>query len=407
MRNRNRRRNPFQYLQQFPSKHKNLHKKKKGPIRTFLDRISLSKTWITGLQMYKKKYFKKKITKKHEKKLRNLENKYIIDYGDNNWYIGGMLSKDKEREGLYHFRSGLVYIGYFEEDFKIDGIVVNPTIHLVVYKGEWKNNDYDGKGRLTRRDGRYYDGMFKNGKFHGKGTMFYTMHKKIEERAKKEKEKTNLTKNSKIDSKFNFNTITNLFAKKKVEYKKPEDKPINLIKYVGMFKNGKRHGFGKLEFKNGDIYAGEFKDNVFNGKGYYKWKVNNIEYHGEFENGEIKQKNNEDIFKYDIGISRITQKKKIIEDDELDEKFKKDFKLNKDEFEYVLNQKIPADYDSKFYKRDPSPPKNYSNNYEKIIESKKEFEIETENYSNNFEKIIESENEVKVEPKNYINTNYS
>ena len=46
----------------------------------------------------------------------------------------------------------------------------------------------------------------------------------------------------------------------------------NGIKYVGEFKDDKRHGQGRYTFKNGDEYdeyIGEWKDGKMHGKGTY------------------------------------------------------------------------------------------------------------------------------------------
>ena len=40
-------------------------------------------------------------------------------------------------------------------------------------------------------------------------------------------------------------------------------------KYVGEFKDGKRHGKGAYTFTNGNKYVGEFKDDYFSGQGTF------------------------------------------------------------------------------------------------------------------------------------------
>jgi hypothetical protein len=80
-------------------------------------------------------------------------------------------------------------------------------------------------------------------------------------------------------------------------------------KYVGEYKNGKRHGYGKKsyangatydgywanDFKNGHgkyisftgkVYVGEFKNNLFHGKGRYVYPSGNC-YTGEFSGGKM------------------------------------------------------------------------------------------------------------------------
>jgi hypothetical protein len=37
------------------------------------------------------------------------------------------------------------------------------------YVGEFKNDEFEGKGILTEKDGSTYEGQFKDGKMHGSG----------------------------------------------------------------------------------------------------------------------------------------------------------------------------------------------------------------------------------------------
>lgn len=55
--------------------------------------------------------------------------------------------------------------------------------------------------------------------------------------------------------------------------------------YVGEFRNGTKHGRGAYTLQNGDVYIGEFRDNQRNGSGIYFYD-NGDSYAGEFENGE-------------------------------------------------------------------------------------------------------------------------
>ncbi len=54
-------------------------------------------------------------------------------------------------------------------------------------------------------------------------------------------------------------------------------------KYEGEYKNGKRHGQGTYTYPNGDKYVGEYKDDKRNGQGTYHYN-NGIKDVGEFKN---------------------------------------------------------------------------------------------------------------------------
>jgi hypothetical protein len=57
-------------------------------------------------------------------------------------------------------------------------------------------------------------------------------------------------------------------------------------KYVGQFKDDKRHGQGTLTFSNGNKYVGEYKDNKRHGQGTYTFSDGN-KYVGEFRDGDF------------------------------------------------------------------------------------------------------------------------
>jgi len=56
-------------------------------------------------------------------------------------------------------------------------------------------------------------------------------------------------------------------------------------KYVGEFKGGFKNGHGKYIWSNGDEYVGEFKDDKPNGQGTYTWSDGD-KYVGEFKDGK-------------------------------------------------------------------------------------------------------------------------
>jgi len=101
------------------------------------------------------------------------------------------------------------------------------------YLGEWKDNQFNGKGVWTSADGRKYSGQFKDGTMHGQGTLISAQRDK----------------------------------------------------YVGKFKDGKKHGKGSYSWINGDKYLGEYKDNNEHGQGTFTWENNGDKYIGEWKNG--------------------------------------------------------------------------------------------------------------------------
>ena len=54
-------------------------------------------------------------------------------------------------------------------------------------------------------------------------------------------------------------------------------------KYVGEFKDGKKHGQGTYNFRGGNQYVGEFKDDKRHGQGTYTYAAVGEQYVGEFK----------------------------------------------------------------------------------------------------------------------------
>ena len=59
--------------------------------------------------------------------------------------------------------------------------------------------------------------------------------------------------------------------------------------YSGKYLHGKKHGYGTIKYKSGDIYKGEFKYDLFDGVGEYIW-VDGLRYKGDWKNGRMNGK---------------------------------------------------------------------------------------------------------------------
>ena len=60
---------------------------------------------------------------------------------------------------------------------------------------------------------------------------------------------------------------------------------VDRSKYKGEFLKGKRHGTGIYYYTNGDIYGGSWKDDVFEGYGFYIF-ASGERYEGELKHGK-------------------------------------------------------------------------------------------------------------------------
>lgn len=59
--------------------------------------------------------------------------------------------------------------------------------------------------------------------------------------------------------------------------------------YYGAFQNGKRHGEGVFTYKNGDIYSGKWENGKKNGQGTYIFEETKMKVKGSWSNSEIQE----------------------------------------------------------------------------------------------------------------------
>ena len=57
--------------------------------------------------------------------------------------------------------------------------------------------------------------------------------------------------------------------------------------YQGTFIAGLMQGYGTLEWPNGDVYVGTFNANAITGSGTFYWQESNVTYKGTMENGKL------------------------------------------------------------------------------------------------------------------------
>ena len=115
--------------------------------------------------------------------------------------------------------------------------------------GKWERN-YIGDSKLI------YEGEFKNGLFHGFGTITSPDSKYIGEY---------------IDGRRNGKGTLVIF---------------DTYKYVGEFKNNQKEGKGTLTKQDGSTYVGEFKNDRENGQGTYTYP-DGKKLTGLFQNGKL------------------------------------------------------------------------------------------------------------------------
>lgn len=175
-----------------------------------------------------------------------------LTYSDGLIYEGDFVDGIREGSGSLLWPDGTKYWGNFRRD-KIEGEGEFIWSNGYYYKGSIKNGIFNGKGQLKGSNGSRYNGEFLNGWYHGKGKFTWG----------------------------DTGSNSNANNKNKNNYQES---------YTGQYVKGKKQGKGQYQFENGDLFIGNFENNVANGKGEYEtnWEIVT----GVWENGEIKEKSN-------------------------------------------------------------------------------------------------------------------
>ena len=152
-----------------------------------------------------------------------------------------------------------IYVGEFKKGL-FHG---NGTLHTQddYYTGQWKNNEYYGRGHRMSYFGEYI-GDFKKGKLDGKGIYYYQSGDVYEGTFKDNKYSG--------DGKFTHRSGDMC---------------------EGVFHNGRlAHGNCKYTFKNGDIFEGHVEHFIAQGKGKWIDSKNYLVYEGSWTNGNLSGK---------------------------------------------------------------------------------------------------------------------
>lgn len=146
------------------------------------------------------------------------------------------------------------------------------------YDGSLLKGELSGEGRIVWPDGRYYEGDFRNGFFHGTGVYRkkgYSYEGEFVDGVAKGKGVITFS-----DDRVYKGEVNNARANGQGVL------AFGAGEYIGEFKEGQFHGVGKLVRTNGDIYEGGFKDDLFDGEGLFTGATGKL-YKGRFEKGSI------------------------------------------------------------------------------------------------------------------------
>ena len=169
---------------------------------------------------------------------------------------------------------------YIIYETKLKGKEYYGKDNLLIYEGEFKNGERNGKGKEYDKNGKLkFEGEYLNGKRNGKGKEYNT--------GIKFKLKNNKDKNKDIKELEEIKDDILLFegeylnGKRNGKGKEYDDE--GKIKFEGEYLNGERNGRGK-EYNKGELlFEGEYLNGERNGKGKLYGNTKLI-FEGEFRN---------------------------------------------------------------------------------------------------------------------------
>eukprot|EP01117_Protostelium_nocturnum_P014190 TRINITY_DN5374_c0_g1_i3.p1 TRINITY_DN5374_c0_g1~~TRINITY_DN5374_c0_g1_i3.p1 ORF type:complete len:305 (+),score=44.12 TRINITY_DN5374_c0_g1_i3:89-1003(+) len=161
-------------------------------------------------------------------------------------YEGDVLKGRRHGYGKFSSTDGRVYVGHWKKGAK-EGCGTLTHIQpsgKSTYSGEWKNDVRHGRGIFVWPNGDRYEGLWKKGLQWGKGV--YTWSKGCSEEERIGSQHQN--------------------------------------RYIGEWKESKRHGRGTTEYAHGGKFVGNFKDDERSGIGTFHWPEGGT-YHGIWKKG--------------------------------------------------------------------------------------------------------------------------
>ncbi len=212
--------------------------------------------------------------------MRNGQGTYTSTEGDGYVYEGEFQNNERSGKGTMTWETGEGVVYVYEGEFQNNERSGKGTMtwgkdgETTIYEGDFADNWINGYGTCTWPSGDHYEGEWKNGKFNGKGTLTYAGGSVYEG------EFVDNKKNGEgIWTKSDGTVVTeNWIYGKKVETLTLEDGT-----YTGGVTDGKPDGQGKMEYTNGQVYEGEWKNGVRSGQGRCTWPDGGY-YDGEWAN---------------------------------------------------------------------------------------------------------------------------
>ena len=251
-----------------------------------------SELWYETLNGYGKIIFKNNVTYEGFLKYGILnnedpENPCTINFPDGTKYVGTIINNEITGEGIYTFEDGSTYKGEVLNGLR-EGKGSYQTLDGIYYEGEWKNGLKHGKGKIIQgnmelegewvegvlngkcrikwKSGNLFDGELVDNNMNGNGYMIW------------------FNKNEKFSGMWK-NNLQNGYGIH-IWYDSKNENKFFRDRYVGEWKDGKREGYGKFYYSNGNIYEGQWKNNQKEGFGIFYYQ-DRTKYIGSFKKDNL------------------------------------------------------------------------------------------------------------------------
>lgn len=132
-----------------------------------------------------------------------------------------------------------------------------------VYTGYLLNKLRQGRGLLRLQDGSKYEGDWDAGKMSGYGTLTYSDGRTAFRGCFCD------NKPNGLGCMYTSAPATSSASRKKIDYRDFSDVELDWRSFEGIFLDGKKHGLGKLSFRNGEMFVGHFEDDKISGLGKF------------------------------------------------------------------------------------------------------------------------------------------
>jgi len=201
------------------------------------------------------------------------------------YYEGEIANGIIEGNGIFYSdEKKMIYKGEFKNNcFDGDGEQIFQNFEKkIIYQGKFKNGKREGIGKIIFEDGNIYEGEFSNDNFNGEGCFRWTDGREY-------KGKWN---NNKMNGKGIFIWDKNNW-------------------YEGEYKDNKREGFGIYQYGDNNYYEGKWLNNLPQGEGKINKDGKTVE--GVFRYGKmIRNKNNKKEFNNTGNIINYTFKNESV-----------------------------------------------------------------------------------------------